>query len=91
VIEIKKKIKNEINDLMDWVDDNSKADKKDINKRLEQAQYNIQPFEEKKNARKDCSEFSKDLLNKINDTDELANYLSESDKKKNNGCKSRTT
>jgi len=78
----KKKIKNEINDTLEWLDDNPKASKKDIKQKLQELEKKVKPYEEKKNARRDVNDFSNGIKRRVNDADDLGNYLTDKEKKK---------
>jgi len=71
-----------MNDLVDWVDDNPKADKRELKQKLQQLQEKLLPYEEKKNARKDVNEFSKNIIHRINDVNDLGGFLSDKEKRK---------
>jgi len=49
---------------------------------VEELEKKIKPYEEKKNARRDINDFSNGIKKRVNDNDDLGNYLTDKEKKK---------
>jgi len=78
----RKKINDCVNDAGDWMKKNPGASKKDNDQKLKEFLNKLEPYTNKSKKRKDLQDEANILRNRALDNNELANHLSEDEKKK---------
>ncbi|KAL9651896.1 hypothetical protein ABK040_000242 [Willaertia magna] len=77
----RKLIDSEIQEVIDWLDNNPNATLEEITKKKKQFQDKVEPIIEKAESRNKLKNFANELRGRINDNDDLGGKLNDKEKK----------